>query len=305
MATFLPFVNDSGSSGSKFVINCNSINRESPTTKEWLDTLGALQIIDKTKALKMSDKKILEGLFHKKTRVVVKIAASTENLEIEWTTYSTLQKHKIGGIVKYFCYFTCADSLKKYAADVLHPSLCEGPATNGETLQVLVMEHINSRSFKTFDWSSVSIDVFRSCAKQVVCTMVEAYKKCGFTHGDLHLDNILIQQTTKSKVHSYQIKLMDFEFSSFIKTKQQFLIDIKLFVKRLVELIDFVYVSQIEKMNEILNKWINNFDASPIEPERLLELLPLIDKIEAKSNAKVYSGGEKRAKWPSLEKGQR
>lgn len=295
---YIEYSEDSQSTGSKFIWNCKEINQDNPSTIEWLNNIQALQIIDKIKAIHMPHKKILEGIFNKYNKVVIKIADTTEDLQKEWQIYERLSQDNIYGIVRYFCYFQCADNIQKYIKN--QPHLCEGI---GNTLQILVMEYINGKSFKNFDWSSVSIDVFHSCFKQTLLTALDAYIKCKFVHGDFHLDNVLIQKTTRKSLTylngtiplvGYQIKLMDFELSKINATPLYFFKNIKEFVKKSLLLIDFYKIDMIEKMNKLLLYWIENNESNV---EKILELLPLIDAIKPsgfRGGSYAYSNKKRR-----------
>ena len=206
-------------STSKILINCSErITDQNPTTDGWLDGISYLKTIPFTKA-SMSHKKILEGILNKSRSVVVKVSDNTENLLKEYDTYLQLRDKKVNGIVHYYCYFECEDSLGTVAETLRNgKTLCQGV---GSTLRVLVMEYIPNKSMAQFNWSSYQKAILTSI-KQVVCTCVDAFIKFGFIHGDLHCNNILIKRSktseidyefTKVKTNGIKIFLMDFELS--------------------------------------------------------------------------------------------
>jgi len=310
---FLEYSEDTSMSGSKFVWECKTITEDAKTTAGWLDTVTALQIIDKNKALNMSGKKILEGLLHQRAKVVVKIADKTEDIQKEWDVYQGLTKAKVPGILKYFCYFTCADSLKNYMID--QPQLCNGP---GDSMKVLVMEYVRNPSFKNFQWGTVDVQVFISCVKQVVLTMLIGYRKCQFIHGDLHMDNVLMQPTAIKELHyeglptvpvfGFRVRLMDLELSKIntnASAKDLFK-DVKVFVNKMLNLVDFFKLSRIEEMNTMLYKWINDNEQ---DPDKLLDLLPKCDAITAKGlyvgRGVGFNERRKRNRKPDFQKRSR
>jgi serine/threonine protein kinase len=287
----------SNSSGSKYVITCGEITNENKTTNGWLEDIQGLQIIDQFKALQMSHKKILEGILQKRARVVIKIADNSEDIEIEWKIYRVLEQFQIPGILKYFCFFRCSDQISRF----LQPQkdICQGV---GNSIQVLVMEYINNKSMKNFNWTKHNISVFHSCAKQCILIALEAYNKCGFVHGDFHLDNVLIQSTNKNqikfdcfdapiKLQGVAVKLMDFEMSKLKATPLEFFKNIKTFVGKLSGLYDYIRIYQIDTMLQFLNKAIesNNKDCKIV-----LDLLPMIESIE--STLSSQSSGKSRNK---------
>jgi hypothetical protein len=104
-----------------------------------------------------------------------------------------------------------------------------------EKMQVLVMEYVHGRSMKNFDWKDTSIEALRSCILQVVFAITDANVKCGFIHGDLHMDNVIVETLDASKgpvileyvnlpeqfrkivAHDGRVaKIMDFEFSRMV-----------------------------------------------------------------------------------------
>jgi len=277
---------DTSSSGSKFVINCKAITSESPTTSGWLDHIAALQIIPDHKALRMPHKKILEGIFENRRRVVVKVANDTQTLHNEWDIYQQLASLKIPGILKYYCYFTCNDTLTRIITD--QHTVCNGPGNN---TQVLVMDYVNAPSLKNYDWRTTTIDAMRSCIKQVILTAIEGFLACQFIHGDLHLDNVLVKQTKKAMIH-YPLtdvilpvnglctKLMDLEDSSVGKKNVlQLCKELKYFVNKMIG--DFAHIldiHDIQKIHLLLRDWVE--DKSITEAHQLLQILPMIDSIK-------------------------
>lgn len=281
---FLEYNEESSMSGSKFVWECGKITHDAKTTAGWLESVTALQTIDKHKALQMSGKKILEAIFNKRAKVVVKIANHTEDIEKEWTTYQGLLAAQIPGILKYLCFFTCNDAITNYLTNRAH--MCDGP---GESMRVLVMEYVPGSSFKNFKWGKYDVIVIRSCAKQVILTMLYAYEQCGFIHGDLHLDNVLLQKTTKSEltfgqhtvsVYGYKTLLMDLELSKVNTgaSVTELFKDVKVFINKMLNLADFIDVAPIVAANTKLRDWIDSKEANS---NKLLELIPLLDQIKS------------------------
>jgi hypothetical protein len=199
--TFLPYGENSRASGSKFAVDCQDlISADSPTTAGWLDSVKGLQLIDQHKALGVGHKKILEAIFHRRRKVVVKIADAVEDLSTEWKAYAALHRANVAraNIVSYLCYFRCADSLPRVLNATIDPhnaNLCQGV---DDSMQVLVMEHVDGRSMKRFDWATVPVEALRGCLYQVVRAMLDAHVACGFSHGDLHLDNVIVRPTTRT-----------------------------------------------------------------------------------------------------------
>ena len=101
-------------SGAKFIVSSKFL-LEHADTSSWLTSVRPLDLIATVKSLGMSHKKLLQGRV-KDPRVVVKIADSTEDLEVEWRLYETMSKVErppTRGFVKYHGFFRCNDTLAR------------------------------------------------------------------------------------------------------------------------------------------------------------------------------------------------
>jgi serine/threonine protein kinase len=236
----------------------------------------------------MNNKKILEGLFCNKKKVVVKVADATETLHNEWLAYQSLASKKVNGILKYHCFFTCNDNISRFLTD--QPSVCNGP---GDSAQVLVMEYVDAPSMKHYCWWDRPIEVWRSCVKQVILTSVEAYMACKFIHGDLHLDNVLVKRTARRSIkyptlnvevqlHNLCTKFMDFELSTCERKPILDLYkDIRVFTNKLYGLVgDYMTLGPLQSMNLQLRDWVEDSNR-PTNPQVIVDaLLPMIDQVE-------------------------
>lgn len=293
MSSHLQHSDEASGSGVKIIIKCNEITDEHPTTKDWLNSIEGLDLINSTKAIKMPNKKILQGIINKKHKVVLKIANSSEDLEKEWEIYKELHNNKIPNLTKYFCYFKCADIIEKY----VNPSnsICNG---KGETMQVLVMEYLPAQSFKNFDWTTVPIESLRSCILQAILFCLYSFEKLGFIHGDYHLDNLLICKTQKKQIsysnitvglHGLQIKCIDFELSKIGSTDiKLYFRNIYTFINKLLSLSYFIDGKPILNINDSLRKWIESDEK---DPRKVLEFIPIVEKINFVKNVRFGSGG--------------
>lgn len=305
---------DSRSSGSKFVVDCSHlITDDMRTTAGWLDNIAQLQTIDRSKSLGMSHKKILEGLLRGRTRVVVKIADTAEDLEREWRSYSAVIarcKHTVN-FVHYFCYFRCNDSLPRVVEQALgNPAgigLCQGcQGAKGDAMQVLVMEHVDGRSMKHHDWSRVTTRALQDFIMQALYALLEAHLACGFRHGDFHLDNILVASTQRVTVtylgipgaprvatHGLLAKLMDFELSSVGErngARELFKDAMEFFSKAACSLMPFVTVSPLQKCYLAVKRWVEDGERDPL---KLLSLVPYVREL-TRIAAPQGGGGARR-----------
>jgi hypothetical protein len=65
---------------------------------------------------------------------------------------------------------------------------------------MLVMPYYHLGNFEDMRWDRMSFHTMICVAKQVVYSLLYAYEKFGFVHGDMHLGNVLIRKTKKTVV---------------------------------------------------------------------------------------------------------
>lgn len=312
--------NSSRSSGAKFVVDASFLDNYI-NTSSWLKQVRALDLLDVDKSLKMSHKKILEGILAKTgDKVVVKIADPLEDLKVEWDVYNTIAKCEpsIKGFINYFGFFTCKDTLARAIQDGLgDDGLCEGA---GDTMQVLDMEYVNSQSMKRHDWSTESIDTLQSCIVQVVHSLLEAHLACGFVHGDMHLDNILLKKTKSGDnpfmrfvrcdvgvpKGNFEVSIVDLEHSKIgQKSPRKLFVDLKvLFSKCVTDLIRFVDIVPFQSCYRKVSGWIDDNQEDPMvvmELSDIIKNLTFVDRIYS-SVGQEGGGAHSRDRIPRIAK---
>ena len=293
---YLEQTDESNTSGSKFVVDCATLINTTGTTDDWLDKITRLQSIDRSKAIGMSHKKLLEGLLGKRrTRVVIKIADVEEDLENEWLCSLSVSPHNLN-FLRYLCFFRCDDSLPRVVEEALN-GRCRG---RGQSMQVLVMEHVEGGSMKNYDWSRHPADVLQDFILQAVFALLDAHVACGFCHGDFHLDNVLVAKTTRDFVaypkggriqtHGLLAKLMDFELSRVGTRPAHFFKDLReFFGKSLSILVPFVTVAPLQECYVRARTWAEDGEEDPC---KALSLVPIIRTLEALKMAPTKGGGK-------------
>lgn len=299
---------DGHKSTSKYIFNggcidCeNKITFNDPTTKEWLYNLKLLNIPG-NKNPNMTNKKILEGILLDKAKedVVVKIANENDDIKIEFDTYKKLFQNKIPNILDYYCYFECNDNLKSTPND---GSLCIG---KGNKLKVLIMKFVKFFDLKDYDWKLSDKEIIKYLFKHAFLTYIMAFIKTGFTHGDFHFKNILLEKSTKKSIkyyinnniyvipiEKYEIKIMDFEMSKFNYDFLQLYRDLRLsFITKICcdnfgSIFDINTFGKINNIAILKNKFDNikdDWEKEPIKNNeisikyamKLLEKTPLYD----------------------------
>jgi len=71
-------------------------------------------------------------------------------------------------------------------------------------MKVLIMEYAIDGSFGLYNWSLDDIEIIKSCVKQLIVSLVDAYIKIGFVHNDLNNNNYVLKKT-KNKDLKYNI----------------------------------------------------------------------------------------------------
>ena len=162
----------------------------------------------------------------------------------------------IKGFMIYICIVQCNG---KYIPNK-HPSICQENAAfyngNGQ-LQLLVMPFIKHGSMRNYSWNANNIILLRSCLKQVVYCILNAYIHAGFLHNDLHLNNVLVMP--------HYICIMDFEYS---------LINVDIYSKNNIEQL---YNDFIVLFRDLITKEGANLSLKGIKP-----ILKYLHKKESK-----------------------
>lgn len=257
----------------KFRLNCSDrITDTNKTTKEWL----AIE-----KLLSRDHQVLLGDLLEKNKRVVVKFG-TPEEIDKDYNHAKTL--NKIPNIIKYFCQFTCNDSISKLQQQdyLTRPFICDG---KGMQLGCLIMPYYSLGNINDIRWTRETFHILKNVLKQVCSSLLYAYEKHNFVHNDLHCMNILIRQT-KKKTLNYGTVVLDLDIYYAV------IVDFGLSYSsnNLTSLISsfhklFVTVSQLDKSDIVVN--VVNFyaykdlfkDSSNITPALYKALWKIIDDL--------------------------
>ena len=160
--------------------------------------------------------------------------------------------------------------------------------SNGEN-SILVMPHFNNGSICDYKWVN-NIQQLKSCLKQIVCSMLIAFKQFGFVHSKLHIGNVLVKDTTEQNIvypeigiefpsNGIQICIMDF-YHACIGAKKD---DTKfLFIDLHYIIQDLVYTLKLEfeGIDKIFKITSNGMFNNGVAIESLLQLIVLIDDLK-------------------------
>jgi serine/threonine protein kinase len=135
------------------------------------------------------------NIFSNEEDVVIKLGSDGDLLMTDYNVAKRLHECEVPGIMKYNCYFTCDDNQHNYQAGYVGP-LCHGP---GECMRAIVMPYMPLGSLKAYKNWDGTLQV-KSCLKQSLSAIVQAYDRCAIVLTDRHTDNILLQHTNKSSI---------------------------------------------------------------------------------------------------------
>jgi serine/threonine protein kinase len=160
---------------------------------------------------------VLEAVLSSRKAVVVKYG-DPATIEHEYSVSSDLQNEP--NFMKYYCSFTCRDS----AEFRNRLWLCDG---HGELKGFAVMPHYELGSVGEYPWKKSEIMILKNVLLQAAFAILQAHSTTGFSHGDMHLDNLLMRKTKKTVIpyDAGDVKLLgvyavisDFDLSSTFNT---------------------------------------------------------------------------------------
>jgi serine/threonine protein kinase len=160
---------------------------------------------------------LLAKLLQLNKAVVVKFGLPNE-IQIDYEIGNIVKD--IPNMIKYYCKFTCNLVSQDYR---LKPFICNG---TGLQLGFIIMPYYAHGDLNSFKWTRASFYVLKNVLKQVVTSLLHAFDKHSFVHGDLHLMNILLRKTKKTSLvygshsvaiaDSYYAIIMDYGKSQII-----------------------------------------------------------------------------------------
>jgi len=134
------------------------------------------------------------------------------------------QLQDIPGFIKFIAFMQCYDNSydkktrkeineeisKKSKKDIItmkikDEKICQG---SDDIKQLLIMPYYPMSSMGSYQWNETQSLQIRSLIEQVIWSCYSAFVKYGFIHNDLHLQNILLDNTTNNEI-IYDIVLED------------------------------------------------------------------------------------------------
>lgn len=200
----------------KYKLECSSrISVDNPTTHDWL-------AIDRLLSSDKSHQVLLAKLLQIHKAVVVKFGLPGE-IRTDYEIGNIIKD--IPNMIKYYCKFTCNDTVTNLVTQDyrLKPFICNG---TGLQLGFIIMPYYALGDLNSFSWTRATFAVLKNILKQVVTSLLYAFEKHNFVHGDLHLMNILLRKTKKTHIvygsysvavaESYYAVIMDYGKSQIV-----------------------------------------------------------------------------------------
>lgn len=218
--------------GAKYYIDC-SVYHQYP---EHIQTETLLRNVDKQNVAILRAVANDDTIQKKNKHIVVKIIPSSGSSNPlatkEYEIGEILFQHKLPGFIRYICHFPCFDDTAKTAVKIApsKPSrpytkpICQASPLEENRKNVLVMPYIRNGSIETYPWNQDSLPLLTSLLMHTVVSLAMAFQRLGFTHGDLHLGNVLFKPTKQTQIPyfiggssfsldtlGHKIVMMDFE----------------------------------------------------------------------------------------------
>lgn len=215
-------------------------NKNTKTTDGWLIPKKLLPVNRGE-----NKNKLVEANIIKKTKVVVKISKRENLLEKDYNTSLKLQSLKIPNFAKYIGFFSCKDNFNNYEINKELPKyFCKN---NGTTNYFLFMQYYPIGSI--LNYIPKTINEIISIINQVFASLIIAFEKLGFIHGDLHPGNVLLKKTDKNiiKYGNKNIETSGLQAIIFDFDRSNFSGDFSMFLSELSAFINFYEIYLIEK----------------------------------------------------------
>ena len=162
---------------------------------------------------------ILRALYECDINVVLKFGI-LESIEKEYKISQEL--YELPNFIKYFCLIKCNENIKNIINNkntISNYKMCH---YGDNEVGILVMKEYNLGSIENYNWNENNFNILKNVIKQVIFSILLAYEKKGFIHGDLHCGNVLLKPKRnceiiyKNKIlvlNELEVVIMDFEKS--------------------------------------------------------------------------------------------
>jgi serine/threonine protein kinase len=233
-------------------------------TNEWLKPLEPLVTGISTKGKMMLAKMV------NKQKVVVKL---TKNVDIKKIKNISGLVNKFYNFPKIYCVFQCAEDETNFDTNYLDTlGFCKNNKTNSDSTDpIITLEIMKLYKHKLSEYyQKLSVNDIKIFMKQLVFGLLHAFQANGFIHGDLHIDNILLNLSDTDVQLKYTINKRNYSIDTQIECiitdfDRSILYDIKYldrpkFVKENTIIYSIYKIIQMcgSKLYKKENKWQND-----------------------------------------------
>jgi len=178
-------------------------------TDEWLKPLEPLITSISTKGKMMLAKMV------SKEKVVVKLTQNTNLKRIKNISYLV---RSLPNFPKTYCVFQCIEDETKFDTNYLDSlGFCKNNPTSTDPLITLEIMKLYKNKLSELK-NSLDINQTKPILKQLIFSLINAFQKTGFIHGDLHIDNILLDKKKETvKLGPYNISEFNYYINSNIE----------------------------------------------------------------------------------------
>jgi hypothetical protein len=171
----------------KFRLPCSDVIKETGTTEGWLmikKYLGSNQYNN------------LLGSLKNNKQVVVKFGEPDQIIK-EYQFGQEAHNASLPNFIKFLCAFTCDDSETSIKTQdfTRKQFLCNG---SGNGLGIMVMPYYSDGNIDQCKWNRGNFGTLKNVLTQVAWSLLYAFEKTGFVHGDMHAGNVLVRRTKKA-----------------------------------------------------------------------------------------------------------
>jgi serine/threonine protein kinase len=175
--------------------------------------------------------------------------------------------------IKYYCIFNCNDSIMNIINNqhmISNYKMCN---YSNDSVGILTMNYYKLGSLGNYQWNKTNLNILKNVLKQTIFSVLYAYEKIGFIHGDLHPNNVLLKDAEAKteitfgsailKINTFEARIMEFEKTK-VDEKNNF----------------FTVIKNIKKLLDNLCDIFNTVDMryNQIRLRKLLKELEITDK---------------------------
>lgn len=156
---------------------------------KWLDVKGYLT---------NKNFNILLASLKNHKEVIIKFG-HLKKIQKEYEFGKLAYENGIPNFIKFICTFSCNDSISDIQSRNfrIHNFICKG---EGDQLGMIIMPYVPLGNLDGYVWNINNLHVLKNVLCQIVFSLLYAYEKFQFVHGDLHPANILLRRSKKKQM---------------------------------------------------------------------------------------------------------